>query len=131
MRKVHQHHIRAGGRPANVTPIVTHGGTGLQLAPGVNLPEQVTVALQEVALNARSGLLAFAVGVGLEVFHTILEENVSELVGQKGEDALGAGPRHHADLEQAVLDPVAAVPGVTGQEQHLLGVELHLARALE
>ena len=85
MRKVHQHHIRAGGRPANVTPIVTHGGAGLQLAPGVNLPEQVTVALQELAVDARAGLLAFAVGVGLEVFHTLLEENVSELVGQKGQ----------------------------------------------
>ncbi len=84
MRKVHQRHIRAGGRPANVTPIVRHQGAGFQLAPGVSLPEQVTVALQEVAVNARSGLLAFAVGVGLEVFHTILEENVNELVGEKG-----------------------------------------------
>jgi len=84
MRKLHQHHLRGSRRPDNVTPIVTHGGAGLQLAPGVSLPEQVSVALQEVALNARSGLLAFAVGVGLEVFHTLLEENVSELVGQKG-----------------------------------------------
>ena len=88
MGKVHQHHIRAGGRPANVTPIVTHGSAGFQLAPGVSLPEQVTVALQEVALDARAGLLAFAVGVGLEVFHTLLEENVSELVGQKGQHQL-------------------------------------------
>lgn len=85
MRKVHQHHLRAGAQPANVTPIVTHGDSRLRLAPGVSLPEQVTVALQEVALNARAGLLAFAVGVGLEVFHTLLEENVSELVGQKGQ----------------------------------------------
>ena len=84
MGKVHQHHIRAGGRPANVTPIVTHGGAALQIAPGVSLPEQVTVTLQEIAVDARAGLLAFAVGVGLEVFHTLLDENVSELVGQKG-----------------------------------------------
>ncbi len=86
MGKVHQHHIQAG-RPAtgNVTPIVTHGNSGLRLRPRVSLPEQVTVALQEVAVDARAGLLAFAVGVGLEVFHTLLEENVSELVGPKGQ----------------------------------------------
>lgn len=95
MGKVHQQHIRAGRQPANVTPIGTNGSPGLQLAPGVSLPEQVTVVLQEVALNARAGLLAFAVGVGLEVFHSLLEENVSELVGRKGQhQAERAAYRH-------------------------------------
>ena len=68
MRKEHEQHHRGGERPTNVLPIVINGSAGLQLAPGVNLPEQVTVALQEVALNARAGLLAFAVGVRPSLF---------------------------------------------------------------
>ncbi len=41
-----------------------------------------------------------------------------------GEDALGAGRRDHADLEQALLDAVAAVARIAGQEQHLVGGKL-------
>ncbi len=91
MGRVHQQHIRAGRQPDNFLPIVTHGSAERPLPPGVSLPEQVTVALQEIAVDARAGLLAFAVGVGSEVFHTLLEENVSELVGEKG--------RHQAERQ--------------------------------
>lgn len=93
MGKIHQRHLRTGRVPAktNVTPMVTHGNSVLQQGPTGNMPEQVTVALQKIAVDARAGLLAFAVGVGLEVFHTLLEENVSELAQQKG--------RHQAERQ--------------------------------
>ena len=44
------------------------------------------------------------------------------------QDAFGAARRNHADLEQAVLDPVAAVAGVAGDKHHLVGVQRLSAR---
>lgn len=101
MGKIHQRHLRTGRVPAktNVTPMVTHGNSVLQQGPTGNMPEQVTVALQKIAVDARAGLLAFAVGVGLEVFHTLLEENVSELAQAEGaapSGAAGLPPRARA-----------------------------------
>jgi putative transposase len=48
------------------------------------LPEQVTVALAELAGAAREGLLALAVGTGLQVLQVMLGEDVDRLVGPKG-----------------------------------------------
>lgn len=50
----------------------------------VELPEEVQVSLAELADRTKQGLLAFAVGVGLEVFHTLLAEDVARIVGPKG-----------------------------------------------
>ena len=50
----------------------------------VELPEEVQVSLQEIAGATKQGLLAFAVGVGLEVFRTLLGEDVHQIVGPKG-----------------------------------------------
>jgi putative transposase len=46
----------------------------------LQLPERVTVAVAELASAAREGLLALAVGTGLQV----LAEDVAWLVGPKG-----------------------------------------------
>ena len=48
------------------------------------LPEQVTVAVAELAQAAREGLLALAVGTGLQVLQAMLAEDVARLVGPKG-----------------------------------------------
>jgi putative transposase len=48
------------------------------------LPEQVTVALAELAGAAREGLLALAVGTGLGVLGGLLDADVDRLVGPKG-----------------------------------------------
>jgi putative transposase len=48
------------------------------------LPEQVTVALAELAGAAREGLLALAVGTGLGVLASLLEADVDRLVGPRG-----------------------------------------------
>jgi hypothetical protein len=50
----------------------------------IELPEQVQVSLSELAERTKQGLLAFAVGVGMEVFHTLLDEDVAAVVGPKG-----------------------------------------------
>jgi putative transposase len=48
------------------------------------LPEQVTIALAELAGTAREGLLALAVGTGLGVLGELLAADVDRLVGPKG-----------------------------------------------
>jgi putative transposase len=48
------------------------------------LPERVTVAVAELASAAREGLLALAVGTGLQVLQAMLDEDVARLVGAKG-----------------------------------------------
>jgi putative transposase len=53
------------------------------------LPEQVTIALAELAGAAREGLLALAVGTGLGVLGSLLDADVERLAGPKG--------RHNAD----------------------------------
>jgi putative transposase len=50
----------------------------------LQLPEQVTVAVAELASAAREGLLALAVGTGLQVLQAMLAEDVAWLVGPKG-----------------------------------------------
>jgi hypothetical protein len=48
------------------------------------LPERVTVAIAELANAAREGLLALAVGTGVQVLQAMLAEDVTRLVGAKG-----------------------------------------------
>jgi len=56
----------------------------LPAGPELVLPEQVTIALGELAGAAREGLLALAVGTGLGVLHSLLGADVERLVGPKG-----------------------------------------------
>jgi len=50
----------------------------------LQLPERVTVAVAELASAAREGLLALAVGTGLQVLEVMLAEDVARLVGPQG-----------------------------------------------
>src|SRR6266567_5191114 len=52
--------------------------------PELTLPEEVSVALAEIAESATEGLLALAVGAGLQVLQTMMEESVTTLAGPKG-----------------------------------------------
>jgi putative transposase len=56
----------------------------LPTGPELMLPDRVTVALAELAGAAREGLLALAVGTGLQVLQAMLGEDVDRLVGPKG-----------------------------------------------
>ena len=51
---------------------------------GLDVPEQVSIALAEIAESAKEGLLALAVGAGLQVLQTLMEESVDALAGPKG-----------------------------------------------
>jgi putative transposase len=58
----------------------------------LQLPERVTVAVAELASAARQGLLALAVGTGLQVLQAMLAEDVARLVGPKAATT-PTGPR--------------------------------------
>src|SRR4029453_2894600 len=51
---------------------------------GLVVPDGVTVALAEIAESATEGLLALAVGAGLQVMGALMEESVVALPGPKG-----------------------------------------------
>jgi putative transposase len=69
-----------------------------------HLPKQVTVAVAELAAAAREGLLALAVGTGLQVLQAMLEEDVARLVGPKGRhDPDRAAVRHGSESGQVTL----------------------------
>jgi putative transposase len=62
-------------------------------APAV--PETVSVALAELAGQMREGLLALAVGAGLQVMAAIMEEDVTAVCGPKGyQDPERTATRH-------------------------------------
>jgi putative transposase len=52
--------------------------------PELTIPEQVSVALVEIAGSAKEGLLALAVGAGLQVLGMLMEQSVTALAGPKG-----------------------------------------------
>jgi putative transposase len=70
----------------------------------LELPESVTVAVAELAGAAREGLLALAVGIGLQVLQAMLEEDVTRLVGPRGRHNPGrAAVRHGSESGQVTL----------------------------
>ena len=48
------------------------------------MPETVSVAMAEIAEDMREGLLALAVGTGLQVMQSLMEEDVTAVCGPKG-----------------------------------------------
>jgi putative transposase len=70
----------------------------------LQLPEQVSVAVAELAGAAREGLLALAVGTGLQVLQAMLDQDVTRLVGPKGRHNLDrAAVRHGSEPGQVTL----------------------------
>ncbi|MDA8356613.1 MAG: hypothetical protein M0Z95_10060, partial [Actinomycetota bacterium] len=62
------------------------------------LPDTVSVAVGELAGELEEGLLAFVVGAGLKVVHTMMEHEVETLAGPKGRhDAGRVALRHGSD----------------------------------
>jgi putative transposase len=69
-----------------------------------HVPEQVTVTIAELASAAREGLLALAVGTGLQVLQAMLAEDVARLVGPKGRhNPDRAAVRHGSEPGQVTL----------------------------
>src|SRR6266511_5934917 len=63
--------------------------------PKLTLPEEVSVALAEIAESATEGLLALAVGAGLQVLGTLMEESVTTLARPKGKHNPGRAAVRH------------------------------------
>ena len=52
--------------------------------PGFALPNAVTIAMGEIAEDMREGLLALAVGAGLQVLGSLMEADVAAVCGPRG-----------------------------------------------
>jgi transposase-like protein len=73
-----------------------------QTAERLHMPEQVTVAMEELAGACREGLLALAVGTGLRVMHAIIEESVTAVAGPKGKHDPARQATRHGQEDGAV-----------------------------
>jgi putative transposase len=68
------------------------------------VPEQVSVAMDEIAADMREGLLALAVGAGLQVMGQLMEADVTAVCGPKGRhDPARAATRHGTERGSVVL----------------------------
>jgi putative transposase len=68
------------------------------------IPERVCVAMGEIAENMREGLLALAVGAGLQVMQALMEADVTELAGPKGRhDEARTAVRHGRERGSVTL----------------------------
>ena len=55
-----------------------------QLDGPIPVPASVTVAMADIAATMREGLLAMAVGAGLQVMQALMDESVTDICGPKG-----------------------------------------------
>jgi putative transposase len=68
------------------------------------IPERVSVAMTEIAENMHEGLLALAVGAGLQVMVALMEADVTVLAGPKGTHNMMRSAVRHG-RERGVGDP--------------------------
>jgi putative transposase len=68
------------------------------------VPKRVSVAMAEIAENMHEGLLALAVGAGLQVMQALMETDVSALAGPKGKhDMTRTAVRHGRERGSVTL----------------------------
>jgi len=73
-------------------------------AAEVAVPERVTIAMGELAGAVEEGLLALAVATGLQVMHTMMNEDVITACGPKGRHDVGrAAVRHGTEAGSVTL----------------------------
>ena len=64
-------------------------------ASALAIPERVSVAMAEIAESMQEGLLALAVGAGLQVMQALMEADVTALAGPKGRHDQGRTAVRH------------------------------------
>ncbi|MGA9677326.1 MAG: IS256 family transposase, partial [Mycobacterium sp.] len=68
------------------------------------IPERVIVAMTDIAENMQEGLLALAVGAGLQVMQALMEADVTGLAGPKGRhDQARTAVRHGRERGSVTL----------------------------
>lgn len=78
--------------------------SGASAPAGVPVPEQVTIALAEIVESAQEGLLALAVGAGLQVMQALMADSVSQVCGPPGQhNPDRVGYRHGTEDGSATL----------------------------
>lgn len=76
----------------------------IQPAGAPAFPERVNVAMAEIAGNMQEGLLALAVGAGLQVMQALMEADVTKLAGAKGRhDSARSAVRHGRERGSVTL----------------------------
>ena len=87
-------------RPTAVVP----AAHAQEAAAELSLPESVVISLVDLAGAAKEGLLALAVGTGLETLHVLLDESVTALAGPKGKhNPERAAVRHGSEAGRVTL----------------------------
>jgi putative transposase len=74
------------------------------------MPETVSVTLTELAGSLREGLLALAVGAGLQVMDALIDESVCALAGPKGRHNPGRMAVRHGTEDGSVVLGGRTVP---------------------
>ncbi len=78
--------------------------TATSEAKALAVPEQVSVAMEEIAADMREGLLALAVGAGLQVMAQLMETDVTAVCGPRGKhDRDRAATRHGTEAGSVTL----------------------------
>ena len=73
-------------------------------APALTFPDHVSVAMAEISENMQEGLLALAVGAGLQVMAALMDADVTELAGPKGRhDEARTAVRHGRERGSVTL----------------------------
>jgi putative transposase len=76
----------------------------IQCVDATAIPERVSVAMTEIAENMQEGLLALAVGAGLQVMQALMEADVAALAGPKGRhDPARTAVRHGRERGSVTL----------------------------
>lgn len=70
---------------------------------GFAMPDTVSVAMGELTGAVREGLLALAVGAGLQVMQVLMEENVTAVCGPKGRHVPDRAAVRHGSEDGAVV----------------------------
>jgi putative transposase len=75
---VRQRHTKKG---TTVNKTYRKNAPKTSAGPGLAVPDEVTVAMGEIADDMREGLLALAVGAGLQVMDSLMEADVAAVCG--------------------------------------------------
>ena len=73
-----------------------------ELDAAIPVPASVSVAMADVAATMREGLLAMAVGAGLQVMQALMDESVTVLCGPKGKHQPERGAVRHGSEDGSV-----------------------------
>jgi putative transposase len=92
-----------------------------------DLPDEVRLALSEVADSAREGLLAMSVATGLRVMHAMMEAEIATLAGPKGGHNPERAAVRHGSAPSSVTLGARRVPVTRPRARNTDGQEVRLS----